>query len=49
MDKKKVVNTIILDDEGRFLIIKRTKTAPIHPDRDWETPVQNTTINSVFV
>jgi 8-oxo-dGTP pyrophosphatase MutT (NUDIX family) len=37
LDKKKVVNTIILDDEGRFLIIKRTDTAPTHP-LHWDLP-----------
>ena len=37
MKKKDVANTIIIDDEGRFLIIKRTKTAPTHP-LHWDLP-----------
>jgi 8-oxo-dGTP pyrophosphatase MutT (NUDIX family) len=37
MKKRNVANTIILDDEGRFLIIKRTDTAPTHP-LHWDLP-----------
>jgi 8-oxo-dGTP diphosphatase len=36
-NKKKVVNTIILDKYDRFLTIKRTKTAPTHP-LYWDLP-----------
>ena len=37
MKKRNVANTIILDDESRFLIIKRTDTAPNHP-LHWDLP-----------
>ena len=37
MEKKKVANVIILDDNDRFLVIKRTKTAPTHP-LHWDLP-----------
>ena len=37
MTKKKVANVIILDGNDRFLIIKRTKTAPSHP-LHWDLP-----------
>jgi 8-oxo-dGTP diphosphatase len=36
-NKKKVVNTVILNKYGRFLTIKRTKTAPTHPFC-WDLP-----------
>ena len=37
MSKKQVANVIILDKNDRFLIIKRTKTAPTHP-LHWDLP-----------
>ena len=37
MKKKDVANVIIIDDQDRFLIIKRTKTAPTHP-LHWDLP-----------
>jgi len=37
VEKKKVANVIILDDNDRFLVIKRTKTAPTHP-LHWDLP-----------
>ena len=37
MSKKQVANVIIIDENDRFLIIKRTKTAPSHP-LHWDLP-----------
>ena len=37
MKKKDVANVIIIDDQDRFLIINRTKTAPTHP-LHWDLP-----------
>jgi len=37
LSKKQVANVIIIDENDRFLIIKRTKTAPSHP-LHWDLP-----------